>query len=68
MHRHIASDAEPPLELRAMLDPTLVAPPKLRLAERDLPAEAAYALVEDDLLLDGSARMNLATGTRGRLG
>ncbi len=51
-----------------MLDPTLVAPPKLRLAERDLPAEAAYALVEDDLLLDGSARMNLATGTRGRLG
>ena len=44
-----------------MLDPTLVAPPKVRLSEGVLPADAARALVEDHLLLDGNARLNLAT-------
>jgi glutamate decarboxylase len=61
LHRHIASDSEQPLELRAMLDPTLVAPPKLRLPEGELPPEAAYGLIHDELMLDGRARLNLAT-------
>jgi glutamate decarboxylase len=36
-------------------------PPKARLAEDPVPAEIAYQLVRDELLLDGNARLNLAT-------
>jgi glutamate decarboxylase len=60
LHRH-AQDSEPPLDLRASLDPELVAPPKLRLAAGELPPDAAYQLVHDELMLDGNARLNLAT-------
>ena len=35
--------------------------PKLRLAEHELDADAAYQLVHDELMLDGNARLNLAT-------
>ncbi|MEU4999799.1 glutamate decarboxylase [Streptomyces sp. NPDC021622] len=37
------------------------APPKHRLAEGPLPPMSAYQLVHDELMLDGNARLNLAT-------
>jgi glutamate decarboxylase len=36
-------------------------PPRTALAEHPVPAEVAYQVVHDELLLDGSARLNLAT-------
>ncbi len=36
-------------------------PPHERLAEDPIPADVAYQLIHDELLLDGSARLNLAT-------
>ncbi len=36
-------------------------PPRDRLAPDPVPADVAYQLVHDELLLDGSARLNLAT-------
>jgi len=35
--------------------------PKSRLAQDPVPADVAYQLIHDELLLDGSARLNLAT-------
>ena len=35
--------------------------PRHRLGEQPVPADVAYQLVHDELLLDGSARLNLAT-------
>jgi len=37
------------------------APPRHRLADDPVPADVAYQLIHDELLLDGSARLNLAT-------
>ena len=39
----------------------LGAVPRLRLADQMLPAETAYQLIHDELLLDASSRLNLAT-------
>src|SRR3954467_5513735 len=61
LHRHTPQDADELLELRATLEPELTAPPKLRLPDRELPADAAFQLVHDELMLDGNARLNLAT-------
>jgi glutamate decarboxylase len=36
-------------------------PPHARLADQPVPAHVAYQLIHDELLLDGSARLNLAT-------
>ena len=38
-----------------------LAPPTDRLAEQPVPADVAYQLIHDELLLDGNARLNLAT-------
>ena len=38
-----------------------LAPPTTRLADDPVPADVAYQLVSDELLLDGNARLNLAT-------
>jgi glutamate decarboxylase len=38
-----------------------VVPPKDRLGDGPVPPEVAYQLVHDELLLDGNARLNLAT-------
>jgi glutamate decarboxylase len=38
-----------------------LAPPKNALAQNPVPADVAYQLIHDELLLDGSARLNLAT-------
>jgi glutamate decarboxylase len=36
-------------------------PPRTKLADAPVPADVAYQLIHDELLLDGSARLNLAT-------
>jgi glutamate decarboxylase len=38
-----------------------VTPPRDRLDDSPVPAEVAYQLIHDELLLDGNARLNLAT-------
>jgi glutamate decarboxylase len=38
-----------------------VAPPSRALADDPIPADVAYQLVHDELMLDGNARLNLAT-------
>ncbi|MEP7161315.1 MAG: glutamate decarboxylase [Dermatophilaceae bacterium] len=40
---------------------TRLSPPIDKLADGPVPADVAYQLVHDELLLDGSARLNLAT-------
>jgi glutamate decarboxylase len=35
--------------------------PRFRLPDHELPAETAYQVVHDELMLDGNARLNLAT-------
>jgi glutamate decarboxylase len=35
--------------------------PKLELAEAEMPPDVAYQIIHDELMLDGNARMNLAT-------
>lgn len=35
--------------------------PRHEMPERDMPAEVAYQIIHDELMLDGNARMNLAT-------
>lgn len=35
--------------------------PKFSLPEEEMPADAAYRLIHDELMLDGNARLNLAT-------
>ncbi len=50
----IVTEANPALGLRLV-------PPKNRLADDPVPPDVAYQLIHDELLLDGSARLNLAT-------
>ncbi len=40
---------------------TTLSPPTDKLADQPVPADVAYQLVHDELLLDGSSRLNLAT-------
>ena len=35
--------------------------PKLRMGETEMPPDVAYQIIHDELMLDGNARMNLAT-------
>ena len=55
-HRANPMAAGADIELAATL-----APPTHRLAARPVPPDTAYQLVHDELLLDGNARLNLAT-------
>ena len=61
--RHHAGrpDANPFLGLANPALEEEVAPPLNSLAQHPVPAQVAYQLVHDELLLDGSARLNLAT-------
>jgi glutamate decarboxylase len=60
---HASPDAGDQLAIRPQLTPPGAATtvPKLRLPEGELPADTAYQLVHDELLLDGQSRLNLAT-------
>jgi glutamate decarboxylase len=60
--RHQWRDGSNPFVVDA--NPTVapdVRPPRDRLADRPVPPDVAYQLVHDELLLDGNARLNLAT-------
>ncbi len=58
-------DAASSLDGQVNADPMLDLPeggvPKNRIADRIMAADSAYQLVHDELMLDGNARMNLAT-------
>jgi glutamate decarboxylase len=43
------------------VDAALTDVPRFRLADEPLPATVAYQLIHDELMLDGNARLNLAT-------
>jgi glutamate decarboxylase len=60
---HASTDADDRLAIRPQLAPQGEASsvPKHRLPAGELSHEAAYQLVHDELLLDGQARLNLAT-------
>jgi glutamate decarboxylase len=61
LHRHREThdaDTIPPRFPRERDDPGV---PRLRLAADGLGADEAYRLVHDELMLDGNARLNLAT-------
>ena len=62
LHNALA-DTDDRVALRPQLARPGVPPtvPKLRLPDGELSADAAYQLVHDELLLDGQARLNLAT-------
>ncbi len=55
------SDANPFMGTANPLFCDEVRAPRARLADGPVPADVAYQLVHDELLLDGSARLNLAT-------
>jgi glutamate decarboxylase len=61
LHHHSAPDDD--LQLRPEFaragETTTV--PRLRLPDGELPPDTAYQLVHDELMLDGNARLNLAT-------
>jgi glutamate decarboxylase len=59
--RAARSDANPYMGAANPAYRETVSPPKARLADDPVPADVAYQLVHDELLLDGSARLNLAT-------
>ena len=60
-------DASADAEDRLAIRPQFAQPgeistvPRLRLPDSELPPETAYQLVHDELMLDGRARLNLAT-------
>jgi glutamate decarboxylase len=60
---HASANADDLLAVRPELAPLgePASVPKHRLADGELSHEAAYQLVRDELLLDGQARLNLAT-------
>jgi glutamate decarboxylase len=55
------SDERLILRPQIALDPALVDPPRFRLPDGPMPARTAYQLITDELMLDGNARLNLAT-------
>ncbi len=67
LHRGSRTELDLPHRSNPMLsegNPALseeVAPPTVRLADGSVPAETAYQVIHDELMLDGNARLNLAT-------
>ncbi|MGW1182794.1 glutamate decarboxylase [Streptomyces drozdowiczii] len=72
LHRGSAHDGEPSEKQRKLAlnpfygvtDPVAgmeAAPPRHRMPDGPLPPNTAYGLVHDELMLDGNARLNLAT-------
>jgi glutamate decarboxylase len=63
LYKQIAPDHDDDLEIRPQYaQPGETASvPRLRLPEGELPPDTAYQVVHDELMLDGNARLNLAT-------
>ena len=63
LHHHSAQERQDELQIRPQFaqpgETTSV--PRLRLPEGELSPDTAYQLVHDELMLDGNARLNLAT-------
>ncbi|MGB0114753.1 MAG: glutamate decarboxylase [Ilumatobacteraceae bacterium] len=59
VHQHVSDDdyVDPAYAGRLSHAPI----PKNRLADGEAPAEAVYRMIHDELLLDGSSRLNMAT-------
>jgi glutamate decarboxylase len=57
----LAADANPIMGAANPAYGEQVALPRAALADNPVPADVAYQLIHDELLLDGSARLNLAT-------
>jgi glutamate decarboxylase len=60
-HRHDAPDEEVSINPLYAGASAVKRIPKLRLPESEMHPDAAYQLVHDELMLDGNARLNLAT-------
>jgi glutamate decarboxylase len=63
LHVHETDGATEPLQVRPQFAQLgeVSDVPKLRLAPTGMPQDTAYEIVHDELLLDGNARLNLAT-------
>jgi glutamate decarboxylase len=63
LHTHEPADATDQVDVRPQFTQLgeVNEIPKLRLARRGMPEATAYEIVHDELLLDGNARLNLAT-------
>jgi glutamate decarboxylase len=64
LHRQVQTEhRDAPLSVRPQhaLDAALIETPRYRLPAAAMPAATAYRLITDELMLDGSARLNLAT-------
>ncbi len=64
LHRHVAQErAHENVELNPLLftSDSAGAVPRYRIPEATIPADIAARLVRDELILDGNARLNLAT-------
>jgi glutamate decarboxylase len=63
LHVHETDSAADQLQVRPQFAQLgeITEVPKLRLAPGGMPASTAYEIVHDELLLDGNARLNLAT-------
>ncbi len=62
LHRNAPSHAEEPLSVRPQFAGNLDREiPRHALPARSMPASTAYQIVHDELMLDGNARLNLAT-------
>jgi glutamate decarboxylase len=58
-HDHDSEQLIVPPQYRSEVDDADI--PRLRMAERGLPPRIAYQIIHDELMLDGNARLNLAT-------
>src|SRR4051794_35532497 len=64
LHRRVADERK---DAEVALNPLLASPevpgvlPRYRMPEASMPPDIAARLVRDELILDGSARLNLAT-------
>ena len=58
---HPPSDARPDLSVNPVFTRQPMHIPRFRLPDGELDADVAYQIVHDELMLDGNARLNLAT-------
>ena len=58
---HPPSDARPDLSVNPIFTRQPMHIPRYRLPDGELDADVAYQIVHDELMLDGNARLNLAT-------
>jgi len=62
VHRHSSGEDELlAVDPLFMVDGGTLSTPALRIPEGSMPAETAYRIIHDELLLDGNAMLNLAT-------